>query len=385
MQKGKAATIFNVKESLLRHFKVQDPFNPWELEGYINTSEHLYGSMVIFKINDFLTEQIVIGSPKQKYPFDRLGRFKFPEAKHINVYEKLDGTNILAYSYKIKGKRYITYKTRLTPTLVKSRWGNWEKMWREMLEKYPAIFLFAEKWAECGINLSFELFGSRNQHLVEYDIPLDTSLLFGIRNDITDPRIIDPINLHVEAEVQIAKHHVAIESNKDLYSWYQKCRNEQESLNKFTEDGFIQGAEGFVWYLRDVNGIMHQYKCKPESVENIHWAQSGITKHSVTTTVINAYEMSDEVTYEKVKELLLEEFSETGIDLMKDLILKVMDEVRERIEFREKILKLYGELKLDLRADKAGTMRTLAPHFDRKNMRKVYNLLNSEIRMTGLK
>ena len=136
-QKSKASNILGVEETRLSHFEVQDPYNPqWTLEGYISNSEKLYGSMVIFKVNDYLTEQVIISTPKQKYPFDRLGRFKFPTAKHINCYEKLDGTNILAYSYKIKGQRFITFKTRLTPILTSSKWGNWGKMWDEMLQRY---------------------------------------------------------------------------------------------------------------------------------------------------------------------------------------------------------------------------------------------------------
>ncbi|OGM09324.1 hypothetical protein A2Z67_05275 [Candidatus Woesebacteria bacterium RBG_13_36_22] len=376
-QKYKASQILGIEESRLSHFKEQDPFNPeWTLEGYISNSERLYGSMLLLRINDFLTEQVIISTPKQKYPFDKLGRFKFPSTKHINVYEKLDGTNILAYSYTIKKKRWITYKTRLTPVLNKSRWGDWEKMWREMLDRYGMLYYEIEKWAECGINLSFELFGSRNKHLIEYTVPLDTALLFGIRNDIANPKIIDPEKLRVPIAIPVAKLHVSIRSGEDLYSWYQKLRKEREALNRFTEDGFIIGEEGAVWYLTDINDRLHQYKMKPESIEAIHWANSGMAKNAITTTVINAYEMSDEVTYEKVKELLLEEFDERNIEIRKDLILKVMGEVKNRIEFRERVFQLYGELKLDLQGDKAGTMRALSSYFDRKDMRKVFNLLN---------
>jgi hypothetical protein len=347
-QKYKAYQILGVEESRLSHFKVQDPYNPeWELEGYISNSEKLYGSMVIFKINDYLTEQVVISTPKQKYPFDKLGRFNFPTAKHINVYEKLDGTNILAYSYKIKGKRHITYKTRLTPVLTKSRWGNWKAMWDEMLERYGMLSYEIEKWADCGINLSFELYGKRNTHLIEYTVPLDTALLFGIRNDIGNPKIIDPSKLRVEPMIPVAKLQASIESGADLYSWYQKLRNEQEALNKFNEDGFITGVEGFVWYLNDINSVMHQYKCKPESVEAIHWA-GGMSKHAITTTIINAYEQTDNVTYEVVKELLLEEYDDRGIESKKDVILKCMADVRYRIEFRDNVKKTFEELGFNL-------------------------------------
>ena len=382
--KYKAYQILGVEERRLSHFKVQDPYNPeWELEGYISNSEKLYGSMVIFKINNFLTEQVVISTPKQKYPFDRLGRFKFPTAKYINVYEKLDGTNILAFSYKIKGKRYITYKTRLTPVLVKSKWGNWKKMWDEILNRYGMLYFEIEKWQECGVNLSFELYGSRNKHLVEYPVPLDAVLLFGIRNDIENPKIIDPEKLRMPIAIPVAKLQASIESGADLYSWYQKLRNEQEALNKFNDDGFLLGCEGFVWYLFDVNSEMHQYKCKPESVEAIHWANSGLSKNSITTTIINCYEKTDDVTYEAVKELLLEEYDDRGIESKKDIIIKLIADVKYRVEFRNNVLKLYNDLcdkfKWHIETHKTEVMREMSKHFDRRDMGKVFATIDREL------
>lgn len=398
MKADEAAKIFDVKENLVKHFKVKDPYNPWELEGYINISEHLYGSMVIFKIDNYLTEQVVISTPKQKYPFDRLGRFKFPSAKHINVYEKYDGTNILAYGYKLKGKYWITYKTRLTPVLTQeSAWGNWFNMWNEMKEKYPGLENLVYELIHSGLNPSFELYGSRNKHLIEYEMPLNVVLLFAIQNDVSNPEIIDPKNLIntnwnkskkcsilpnfislFSSSIPFARLEVSIDSFEDLYSWYQKLRNQQESINKFTDDGNIRGSEGFVWYLTDINGKTHQYKCKPESVEQIHWAASGLSMNSVVTTVINAYETGDEVTYDSVKELLLEEYTERMVDAHQALIYRAMGEVKQRVEFRIKVLKLYEKLNLNLKENKVGTMRTLSPYFDKKEMSKVFTLLNNE-------
>ena len=41
-----------------------------------------------------------MATPKLRYPFDRHGAFHFPSVKQIDIYEKIDGTNIVAYQFK---------------------------------------------------------------------------------------------------------------------------------------------------------------------------------------------------------------------------------------------------------------------------------------------
>jgi len=58
------------------------------------------------------------------YPFGKDGFFHFLPIKSIHLYEKLDGTNVLAYRYRDgDGQWRLTYKLRLSPTLRNSRWG----------------------------------------------------------------------------------------------------------------------------------------------------------------------------------------------------------------------------------------------------------------------
>ena len=380
MKKERASEILGIREKSLKHFSVIDPFNGFNLEGYLSVSEQLYGSMVIFKIDNYLTEQIVIGTPKQKYPFNKLGKFSFPEAKYINVYEKYDGTNILSYGYRLGDKLYITFKTRLNPILGSTPWGNFHDMWKEVLETFPEITELSEIHAKKGFNLSFELWGARNKHLIEYENPLTTSLLFAIRNDINWCEIIDPEEIDLLGwQVPKAFREVKIDSKTDLYSWYQKLRNELESTNKNNEDGTIIGSEGFVWYLKDINNRIHQFKCKPETIETIHWSQGGITKASIWTTIINAYEDNEEVNFETVKDLLLEEFDERGVELKKSLILDLMIKVKKEIDFRNDVLEKYNLIGLNLSTDKAEVMRTLSKYFKREEMKKVYSLLKLKI------
>jgi len=101
----------------------------------------------------------------------RNGAFHFPSVKQIDIYEKIDGTNIFAYQFKdAQDNSHMTYKLRLHPVLRNGKWGNFLDMWKEMLERYPRI---PELLMINRCSLSFELFGSRNSHLMLYDTPLD--------------------------------------------------------------------------------------------------------------------------------------------------------------------------------------------------------------------
>jgi hypothetical protein len=90
--------------------------------------------------------------------------------------------------------------------------------------------------------------------------------------------------------------------------------------------------------------------------------------------------LTDIVTYDVVKELLLEEFDSGTIESKKDLVLSVMKEVRSRIKFRDRVLDLYRRFNLDIMVDKSGAMRTLSQYFMRSEMRKVYNILSMEMK-----
>lgn len=375
MHKEEAANILGVTTSNINPFSKVDPWNGFNVEGFMAVSEHHYGSMVITKIDNYLTEQMVYSTPKFKYPFDRNGIYKFPEARFINVYEKLDGTNVVAYSYTLKHKKYLAYKTRLTPFLQESRWGSFRDMWSKVLLDHPSLEDHIRKYVfDKHINLSFEMFGYLNEHLIRYDDPLDTRILFGIDQKTGD--VIDLMDLNFPM-LNVFKE-VTITNCKDLYSWYQKHKNEQELKNKLQDDGSIEGSEGFIWYLHGTDGNLYTYKNKPPSVEEIHFHQadgSRIHKHTILTTIQNAYESVDEVSYEIVKDLLMEEYDQRVIEAYKDSIIHAIQGIQANIEFRERVMELYKEKHLDINMDKAGTMRFLSGYFQPKDMKKVYTAL----------
>ncbi|MBU1488128.1 hypothetical protein KKH56_08805, partial [bacterium] len=120
-----------------------DPFNPKnEVTGFVSRkSNEYYGALIITRVNNRdITPQLVMGTPKMHYPFssqaDGTRNYAFPSAKYIEIYEKLDGTNILSYFYIDGANRYLTYKTRLRPFLGSSRFGDFYNMWKETAAPY---------------------------------------------------------------------------------------------------------------------------------------------------------------------------------------------------------------------------------------------------------
>jgi len=97
MRRIDVAQIFNIKESELKEFCENDPFNEGNIiHGYLSIrATHVYGALCIFEVNGKPTEpQIIYGTPKLLYPFsnndgDRI--YRWPRFKYISVFDKLDG------------------------------------------------------------------------------------------------------------------------------------------------------------------------------------------------------------------------------------------------------------------------------------------------------
>ena len=160
--------------------------------------------------------------------------------KLINVFEKLDGTNVLAYRYRdADGVFHATYKLRLWPVLRNGRFGRFLDMWKEMTAKHPAIAKVAEV-NDCAVG--FELYGARNAHLVLYDVPLACAVLFGVAPDgtVIPPTLLDTLDLPT------VPHHGTLEAGKNPVSEYSRIRAELEGGLEQLEDEHYRGSEGTV-------------------------------------------------------------------------------------------------------------------------------------------
>jgi hypothetical protein len=365
-----ATQLIGLDAKWLQPFDVEDPFNNnLRLRGFLcQKPDHRYGALVITHVGEAEVPQLILATPKLHYPFGKDGSFHFPPVKRIHLYEKFDGTNVFAYHYQdVEGRRHQTYKLRLAPTLRNSRWGAFLDMWRELLLRHPMIPQLVEA-NDCHI--SFEIYGTRNTHLVVYERDLAVAALFGVRRDAS----VVPVHKLSLLDVPGAPLMGEMVAGEDPVAKYAEIRAQMEERNHPTEDDKLTGIEGTVWYVEGPDGRVTLWKCKPESVEAIHWAL-GINKKAVIATCWNLLETSDDLRYETLAPLLAEEYEPRDIESFRPHIEECIHHVKHEFEFKERVVEAYDKLGVSIHADKATVMRALSKDFPRGEMKKVYAII----------
>ncbi|MSP38548.1 MAG: hypothetical protein EXR70_08675 [Deltaproteobacteria bacterium] len=365
-----ATDLIGLDEKWLQPFDVEDPFNgDLRLRGFLcPKTDHRYGALAITHVGDSQAPQLILATPKLHYPFGKDGSFHFPPIKTVHLYEKLDGTNVLAYRYRDgDGQWRLTYKLRLSPTLRNSRWGPFLDMWKELLQTHPAISRLVEV---NGCHISFEMYGARNFHLIVYEKALAVAVLFGV---MPDASVVPQHQLNL-LDVPGTLLFGEIAAGEDAVAKYAEIRAQMEQRNKPTDDEKLTGVEGTVWYVEEPSGRVTLWKCKPESVEAIHWAL-GVNKKAVISTCWNLLETSDDLSYETLLPMLAEEYEVRDIEAFRPHIEECIRQVQHEFEFKELVLNEYAKLGVSIHADKAVVMRALAQRFARNEMKKVYALI----------
>jgi hypothetical protein len=366
-----AAELLGVDAKFLQPFEVADPFHDeLPLQGFLcQRPDHRYGALALMRVGGHRVPQVVYATPKLHYPFGKDGRFHFPPIATAHIHEKLDGTNVLAYHYTdAAGQRRLTYKLRLSPVLRNSKWGPFLDYWRELIVRHPDLPGLAEANA---CHISFEMYGARNTHLIAYDEPLAAAVLFGVDAKTAAP--IPPSRLKT-GSVPAAPLLVELRADDDPVARFAALREEIEKGNSPAGDDKIRGSEGAIWFVTEPGGRVTLWKCKPESVEAIHWA-TGINKVAVIATCWNALETADELTYEALLPLLLEEYQIDDIEKFRVNIDEAIQHVRTEQEFRGRVREAYEELTaagLSIASDKTAVMRALSTKFRRDEMGRVY-------------
>lgn len=356
-------------EKMLQEFDVLDPFAKNRLKGYIcRQSDYRYGSMIITKVNDIDCEQIIWGTPKQEYPFDKNGNFHWPKISQIEAWNKLDGTNILSFWYSdMNSEKCLSFKTRLTPILKDIGYGSFYSLWMEYWNEHTWINSVIHENQD--YNLSFEMFGSRNPITIEYNIPLEINLLFGIRR--TDHVIKPPSQLNLLPNTKVPNN-FTIENKSNLTEYYEILKKEMSEENKDSLE-----IEGKVLYAFCNQPSWRQFKCKPDEILQIHWSHVGIPKRELWNTAINAFEGGD-ASIDDFILLLKEEYTEQQIGKSEKRINNVFKEAKKHIEMVRKINMIWSLAKekgMDVTKDKAETLRFMSQYFDKKEMRKVGSVI----------
>lgn len=357
-------------------FEAEDPFNAGNrLMGLISRQlDRSMGSLYIEFVNGRYRPQAVWATPKMHYPFGRQGGYSFPSARRVRCYAKLDGTNVLAYAYRDRDQTYVTYKPRLRPVLTDSRWGAWRGLWGEILERHPAI---PQAVREGGSSLSFELYGHRNPHLVEYEVPLEAALLFSVgpRGEQAPPLWV-PEGLPSAPELlwEVGARPLARDELIERYR-----ATEAQLQRGLDAAGGRYVLEGAVLWLETGEGRWLPLKAKPEAIREIHFAQGAGLGHAlVRQACYKAVENGWELQASTVAGLLAEDWPAPAVEAYLEEIGRVVLGVRAELEFKAAVLDRYRESGLNVRADKAAVMRHMSQFFTREQMRRVAAVLLGE-------
>ena len=346
-------------------FEEIDPFNPKNLvKGrVIRGGGKNYGSLEILEINGEEAYQKILCTPKFTYPFDKEGRLVFSSTiETIEAYDKLDGTNIYQYHYVHKKNAYVTYKTRLRPFLS-NNYGEFLTMWKRMLEKYPGIEKMPFDYPVSD-GFSYELYGSENTHLIEYDTPLDCAMLFGIMGgNICPPSWFDPAFRGVPQ----ARLKMEIKGKEDFSKLYQANQEEMDS-QLVEQESTYKGSEGEMWYgyiPKDNSWVV--FKCKPHQIEQIHWSSStAIHRNTIRGAALNGLESFETLTVDNVKILLAEEFDAESIKKSESRIKKIVDDINADLYYFGEVERLLDKSEPMSRGD---TMRYLIQELKSKDKR----------------
>jgi hypothetical protein len=389
--KNTCSEVLQVGEKEIVPFEEIDPYNHNKIKGFIcRKGDHRYGAVYIEKVNDVECPQIIWCTPKLHYPFGRTEGDERVYSVKGNIlstaYEKLDGTNICCYSYRdCSGKRYVSFKTRITPFLRENRFLNAFMLWNEVLKDFSSrgINLSTYEPVLSGkYSLSFELYGQKNQLKVIYDILIDAKFLFAVMQE--NHEVIPPyVYFLQEGETlkAITNPPVIRPQEIDFKTVYEKYREVISEISEITEDGRIRtkatnrGIEGYVFYSL-INNHWTMLKCKSAQMEEAHWANGALPEEVIQATTWNALESCDELTVEYVNQLLSEEFSTEQIAVSVVRVEKAIKNTLEKLKLKLKIVDLLNQYKLTREHDKKTVLSTLSKHFTKYEMRLVYSILS---------
>jgi predicted kinase len=280
--KAEAAKAFQCAEKFVRAFERRDPRSLDNLvRGFICRKKGLMGGAIyITHVNGKATEhQLIHGTPKLFYPYtDHQGReYKQLKARSFVLSEKWNGMNVLIFQYKdSKGRLYLTAKSKGAPFLNDGEYGAFFTMFSEAFSKPTVMGRAFTLLSDVNVSaVSYELCGSQEPHLVDYDFELELKPLFKVYRD---GRIAPIISYDLDNSSLVRRW----VGQDDLVA---KCKARQVAdletncLHRYYNNLPVRyeyrhfATEGRVLYLLDEDGYLinrTMYKIKPIDVESVH-------------------------------------------------------------------------------------------------------------------
>ena len=318
------------------------------------------------------------------YPYrkDRDGRPEVSISVPINITdarftEKLDGTAIIFYGLPDTQGNILEVipRTRLQPILAPSRWGDWNKLLNEALPDRSGV---EEAVRMQRVVLAFELWGYRNPHMITYETPVALTLHTAIRHR-------KPVSYRLLSDFAARYHFDLVKSvavlkpdADGLADAYRRMQAEMESRNQAAgEEVFVE--EGMILMLSTAETAVY-YKCKPPTIEEIHWAQgAGIGKHNIEHTLYKMAENGYDFLMGSVADVKSEleiDFDTDAVVNAAELIERVYQEFVLEQQQRQWLKQLVDDSGLDVH-DLPNLMRYLAQHYAKRQMSWVYGTVKS--------
>ena len=352
--------------------------------GYLCRQEsEKFGMLAITELDGEERLELVYAMPKIHYPYaketdaggEEILRVEIPvppDAVDARFTHKLDGTAIIFYPLTAADGQVLEVvpRTRLQPVVSPSRWGNWNELIAEAMPDRSAV---ERAVTQERVVLIFELWGYRNGHLVTYTTPLAMTLHTGVQNG----QVISYRRLSEIAERYglplVDSVAVLSPDSAGLADAYRRLQGEMEAVNQAAgEDTFAE--EGAILMLSTAENAT-LWKCKPPSVEEIHWAAgAGLSKATIEQALHKMLENGHDFLTGSVADLKTElesDFEPTQIEYAAPLVEEVYRDFVEELKRRARLRQLVEASGLAL-TDLPNLMRTLSANYPKNQMGWVY-------------
>ncbi len=380
-------TIVHITGVAAKHWNDFDVTSPGGVPfaGYVCMQESDYlGTLAITRIAGHERLEIIPAMPKIHYPYvrdERAGLTRVVVPLPINVVDarftrKLDGTAVIFYALPDEegAPLEVIPRTRLQPVLRASRWGDWPALLDQVMPDRTPI---ERAVREQKFTLCFELWGYRNPHLVQYDVPLAFTLHTAVRyrpGRLASYRILQDLAQRYGFDL-VPSIRVERPDAEALAAAYRALQEQLEARNRAAgPDTFVEEGAVLVISTRDTAVY---YKCKPPSIEEIHFAAGGgISKEIIRQALLKMAERDYDFATGRVEDLeaeLSKDFDSRYVESQQELIRRVWLEFIVELQQRDWLRELVEQSGLDPRTQTTELMRHLSRHYPRQRMKWVYS------------